>query len=91
MYFIPIVRPLLTYLEYSSNLLPDLDIGLISGVAGRQGMRTPPRQLVRPLVFPGFSVSLIFTVDYSIYLTWTLILTADLSIYLTVRNDVDCG
>jgi hypothetical protein len=34
------------------------------------------------LVFPEVRVSLIFTVDYFIYLIWALILTADFSVYL---------
>jgi hypothetical protein len=50
-----------------------------------------PRHLIPPLVFPGVRVSLIFTVDYSIYLNWTLILIADFSVYLTGRTDIDCG
>jgi hypothetical protein len=48
-----------------------------AGVTGQQRMLTPPRHLILPLVLPEVRVSLIFTVDYSMYLIWTLVLTAD--------------
>jgi hypothetical protein len=44
-------------------------------------MLTPSRHLILLLVFPGVRVSLIFNVDYFIYLIWALILTADFSVY----------
>jgi hypothetical protein len=70
----------------------------MAGATGRQGVLTPPRHLIPPLVFPGVRVSLVFTVGYSIYLTghwfwlrifpftWlgVLILTAACSVYLTL-------
>jgi hypothetical protein len=67
--------------------------GLMVGVTGRQGMLTPPRHLIPPLVFPGVRVRLICSVDCSIYLNWTLIW---LQIFLfTWRNalllTVDCS
>jgi hypothetical protein len=31
--------------------LSDRDVGLIAGVTGRQGMRTPPEHLISPLMF----------------------------------------
>jgi hypothetical protein len=40
----------------------------MAGVTGQQRMLTPPRHPILSLVFPGARVSLIFTVDYSIYL-----------------------
>jgi hypothetical protein len=40
--------------------LPNLEIGLTVGVNVRQGMLTPTRHLVPPLVFLGVLVSLIF-------------------------------
>jgi hypothetical protein len=61
------------------------------GVTGQQRMLTPSRHLILPLVFPGVRVSLIFNVDYFIYLIRALILTADFSVYLTWLTDFDCG
>jgi hypothetical protein len=69
--------------------LPNLEIGLTVGVTVRQGMLTPTRHLIPPLVFLGVLVSLIFTVDCSIYLNWTLILAVNFSVYLTRRTDFD--
>ena len=60
-------------------------------MTGQQGMLTPPRHLIPPLVFPGVRVSLIFTVDYLMYLIWTPILSADFSVYLAGLTDFDCG
>jgi hypothetical protein len=54
----------------------------MTGVTGQQRMRTPSRHLILPLVFPGVRVSLIFNMDYFIYLICALILTADISMYL---------
>jgi hypothetical protein len=68
-----------------------LEFGLTVGLTGRQGMLTPPRHLIPPLLCPGVHVSLIFTVDCSIYLHWKPILTVDFSVYLTERTDFDCG
>jgi hypothetical protein len=62
-----------------------------AGVTGQQRMLTPSRHLILPLVFPGVRVSLIFTVDYFIYLICALILTADFSVYLAWLTDFDCG
>jgi hypothetical protein len=42
-------------------------------------------------VSPGVRVSLIFTVDCSIYLNWTLILTAYFSVCLIKHTDFDSG
>jgi hypothetical protein len=85
-------------LDYGSDRLPDLELGLTAGVTGRQVMLTPPRHLIPPLVFPGVHVNVIVTVGHSMYLTnfmftWpgTLILTADCSVYLTGHIDFDCG
>jgi hypothetical protein len=63
----------------------------MAGVTGQQRMLTPPRHLILPLVFPGVHVSLIFIVDYAMYLIWALILTADFSVYLAGLTDFDCG
>jgi hypothetical protein len=49
----------------------------MAGVTGQQRMLTPPWHLILPLLFPGICVSLMMTVDYSIYLIWALILPAD--------------
>jgi hypothetical protein len=40
----------------------------MGGVTGRQGVLTPPRHLIPPLVFPAVRISLIFTKDCSIYI-----------------------
>jgi hypothetical protein len=64
---------------------------LMAGLTGRQGMLTPPKHAIPPLVFPGVHGSLNFTVDYSINLIWTPILTTDFSVYLTGRTDFDYG
>jgi ABC-type proline/glycine betaine transport system permease subunit len=61
------------------------------GVTGQQRMLTLPRHLNLPLVFPGVRVSLVFTVDYSMYLIKALILTVDFSVYLAGLSDFDCG
>jgi hypothetical protein len=71
--------------------LPELELRLTAGVIGRQGMLTSPSHLISPLLFAGVRLSLIFTVDCFIYLTWTLILTADFSVYLTKHTDFDSG
>jgi hypothetical protein len=42
-----------------------------------KGMLTHPRQLILPLVTSKARVSMIFTMNYSMYLMWTLVLTAD--------------
>ena len=36
-------------------------------------------------------MGLIFTVDYSMCLIWTLVLTTEFSVYLTGLTDFDCG
>ena len=71
--------------------LLDQDDGLKGFVTGQQGMLTPPRHLILPLVFPVVCVSLIFNVDHFIYLICALILTADFSVYLASLIDFDCG
>jgi hypothetical protein len=73
-----------TDFDYGSNRLPELELGLTAGVTGRQGMLTPPRHLIPPLMFPWVRVSLIWSVGCSIYLHWTLILTADFPVYFTI-------
>jgi hypothetical protein len=55
-------------------------VGLTAGVTGQQRMLTPPRHLILPLGLPEVHVSLIFSVDYSMYLIWALVLTADFSV-----------
>jgi hypothetical protein len=40
-----------TDLDYASYRLPNLEIGLTVGVTGRQGMLTPPRHLIPPLIY----------------------------------------
>jgi hypothetical protein len=52
----------------------------MAGVTGQQRMLTLPRHLILPLVLAEVRVSLLFTVDYSMYFIWTLVLTADFSI-----------
>jgi hypothetical protein len=85
--FIPIVKPFLKHWPRTktkcSYRLSNLEIGLTEGVTGQKGMLTP-RHLLVPLVCPGVRVSLIFNVDYSmyVYLIWALLLTADFSVYL---------
>jgi hypothetical protein len=59
-------------------------------VTGRQGMLTPPRKVIPPLVFPGVCVAMMFAVDCSISLNLTLNLTADFSVYPTTCTDFDC-
>jgi hypothetical protein len=54
-------------------------------------MLPPLRHLILPLVFPGIRVSLVFIVDYSMYLIWALILTADFSVYMARLTEFDCG
>jgi hypothetical protein len=61
------------------------------GVTCQQRMFTPPRHMVLPFVFPGVRVSLIFTMDYSVYLIWELIVTADFSVHLARLTDFDHG
>jgi hypothetical protein len=61
-----------------------VEIGLTAGVTGQQGM-------ILPLVFPVVRVTLIVTVDYSMYLIWALNLTADFSVYLAGLTDFECG
>jgi hypothetical protein len=53
-------------------------------------MLNPPQHLIQPLVFPGVRVSLICTVDYSVYVICAQILTADFSVYLAGLADFDC-
>ena len=36
--------------------LPDQDCGLTAGVTGQQGILTPPKHLIPPLVCPGVRV-----------------------------------
>jgi hypothetical protein len=85
MYIITFVRPIFKYTNFDRGLLPlpDLEIELTTGVTSQQGILTPPRHPIPPLVFPGVRVSLICTTDYSMHLIWALILSADLSVYLT--------
>jgi ABC-type sugar transport system permease subunit len=78
MCFIPIVKSSwYTNLDYGLSRLPQHELGHMVGVSGRQRMLTPPRHLLLHLVFPGIRVSLVFTVDYSMYMIWALTLTAD--------------
>jgi hypothetical protein len=41
-----------TDLDYDSYRLPDLELGLTTGVTDQQGMLTPPRYLIPLLVYP---------------------------------------
>jgi hypothetical protein len=41
-----------TDLDYGLNRLPELELGLTADVTGRQGMLTPPKHLIPPLVCP---------------------------------------
>ena len=53
MCFIAIVKPFFTHwFDYGLFRLPDQDYGLTAGVTGQQGMLTPPRHLIPPLVCP---------------------------------------
>jgi hypothetical protein len=54
----------------------------MADVTDQQRMLTPARHLILPLVLPGFRLSLIFTVEYFIYLIRALILTANFAMYL---------
>jgi hypothetical protein len=76
-------------LDYGSYLLCNMEIGLRAGVTGQQGMLTPLRHLIPPLVFPVVCVSLILTGLFH-YLIWVLICTSDFSIYLAGLIDYDC-
>jgi hypothetical protein len=60
-------------------------------VTSQQMMIGPLQHLILPLVFPGVYVSLILTVDFSMYLIWALILTANFSVYLAGLIDFNCG
>jgi hypothetical protein len=57
---------------YSATLLDTqilstvLEIAIMAGMTGEQGMLTPAWHLLQPLMFPRVCASLIFTVDYSI-------------------------
>jgi hypothetical protein len=44
-------RSLHSDLYYGSCCLSNLEIGLTAGVSGRQGMLTPPRHLIPPLIY----------------------------------------
>ena len=53
MCFIAIVKSVIhTLIDYGLFRLPDQDYGLTEGVTGQQGMLTPPRHLIPPLVCP---------------------------------------
>jgi hypothetical protein len=41
-----------TDLDYGLYYLPGLEIGLTASMTGRQGMPTPPRHMIPPLVYP---------------------------------------
>jgi hypothetical protein len=60
-------------------------------VTGRQGMLTPSRHMVLPLLFYWVRVNLTFTVNCSLYLNWTLILTGFFPVYLIRCTDFDRG
>ena len=62
MCFIAIVKP------FSMLRLPDQDYGLTAGVTGQQGMLTPPRHLIPPLVCPGS----VFAQLLFLYYVWDL-------------------
>jgi hypothetical protein len=59
------------------------------GVTGQQRMLNHPRHLILPLQFPGVCVLLIFTVDYSMYLIWTLVFTAHFPFYMIELTDIN--
>jgi hypothetical protein len=54
-----------TDFEYGITHLPDLEIRLTISVTNQQGMLTPPRHLIPPLVFPIFRIC----ISYGIYET----------------------
>jgi hypothetical protein len=58
MCYISVVRAFLIHNDFYYGLLrlPDLKIELTVGVTGRQGMVTPARHLIQPLVYPGIHV-----------------------------------
>jgi hypothetical protein len=85
-----IVRTDDTFPTFSLNKKSKL-FHMKSLLTGQQRILTPSRHLMLPLVFPGVLVSLIFTVDYFIYLLCALIFTADFSVYLAWLTDFDCG
>jgi hypothetical protein len=66
-------------------------MGSTADATAQQRMLTPSRHLILPLVFPVVCGSLIFNVDYFIYLICTLNLTAEFSLYLALLIDFDCG
>jgi hypothetical protein len=49
--------------------LPELELGLMVGVTGRQGMLTPPRHLIPPLVYPEVRVC---TILKFLFPTWLM-------------------
>jgi hypothetical protein len=50
--FITIFKPFLTHdLDYGSYRLPNLEMGLTVDVTGQQGILTPPRHLILPLIY----------------------------------------
>jgi hypothetical protein len=57
--------------------------------SNQQGMLTPPRHLILPLVLPGVHVSLIFDVDYSMYLVRAMLLIAYFSVQPIGLTDFD--
>jgi hypothetical protein len=70
MYFIPIVKPVLTTdPDYGSYRLHDLEIVLTAGVTGRQGMFTPPGHLATSLVYPEVHVSSFYDL-YFLQVLW---------------------
>jgi hypothetical protein len=66
---------------------------LAAGVTSHQRMLTPVQHLILPLLSLEVCVSLIFTVDWFMYLLWALIMTvtADFSLYLAGLTDFDSG
>jgi hypothetical protein len=61
----------LNWTHWFSLFIFDIEMGLTVGVAGRQGMHTPPRHLIPPLLCSGACVCLIFRIciSYGIYET----------------------
>ena len=55
--------------NYGLLRLPDQDYGLTAGVTVQQGMLTPPRHLIPPLVCPGvcFLPTLVFCILFRAY------------------------
>jgi hypothetical protein len=63
--------------DYGSYRLLSLEIGLVVGVTGQQGMLIPPRHLIPPLIYSEVRVhpfsDLYYEIDYcSLFLSWHL-------------------